>query len=159
MRYPVEILWLRGAKEERREKKMRVFRPTYRDRSGRKRKTSKFYIEFKDNLELIRRLPAFPDKRQSEALGRQIEKLVACKLNNEQDPQLARWLENIPAKMRERFVKIGLIDSTRAAASKLLKGHIEDFGQSLIDKGDTRKQAQMTVSRVNRIVKDCKFTT
>jgi len=137
---------------------MRVFRSTYKDRSGKKRKTSKFYIEFKDNLELTRRLPAFTDKRQSEALGRQIEKLVACKMNNEQpDAQLTRWLENIPSKMRDRFVKIGLIDSTRAASGKLLKEHIADFGQSLIDKGDTRKQAQMTVSRVNRIAKDCKF--
>ena len=31
--------------------------------------------------------------------------------------------------MRERFVKIGLIDSTRAAG-KLLKEHVADFGQS-----------------------------
>jgi hypothetical protein len=62
--------------EESEETVMRVFRSTYRDREGRKRKTSKFYIEFKDHLELTRRLPAFTDKRQSEALGRQIEKLV-----------------------------------------------------------------------------------
>jgi len=138
----------------------RCFRPAYKDRGGKKCKTSKFYVEFRDHLQLTRRLPAFTDKRQSEALGRQIEKLVACKVSGQQpDAQLARWLESIPGKMRDKFVKIGLIDSTRAAASKLLSKHIGDFEQSLIDKGDTRKQAQMTVSRVKRIARDCKFTT
>ena len=72
--------------------------------------------------------------------------------------QLSRWLESIPPKMRERFVRIGLIDSIRAAAGKLLLSHIADFEQSLIDKGNTRKQVQMTVSRVRRIVSGCKFT-
>ena len=137
----------------------RCFKPAYRDRKGKKQKTSKFYVEFKDHYQIVRRLPAFIDRRPSEALGRQIEKLVACKVSGEQpDAQLSRWLEYIPAKMRDRFVKIGLIDSTRAAAGKLLSEHLADFEQSLIDKGDTRKQAQMTVSRVNRIVRDCKFT-
>jgi len=74
------------------------------------------------------------------------------------DEKLIRWLESVPIKIRDRFVKIGLIDANRAAAGKLLCGHIEDFEQSLLDKGDTRKQAQMTVSRVQRIVRDCKFT-
>ena len=100
---------------------MRVFRSTYRDRNGKKCKTSKWYIEFRDHLQLTRRLPAFTDKRQSEALGRQIEKLVGYKVSGElPDVQLTRWLESIPAKMRDRFVKIGLIDPTRAAAGKLL---------------------------------------
>ena len=71
---------------------------------------------------------------------------------------LMQWLESIPSKMRERFVKIGLIDPARASGGRLLVEHIADFGQSLLDKGDTRKQAQMSVSRVQRIVKDCKFT-
>ena len=139
---------------------MRVFRSTYRDREGKKCKTSKWYIEFRDHLQLIRRLPAFTDKRQSEALGRQIEKLVGCKVSGDPlDAELARWLECIPASLRDRLAKIGLLDSSRIAAGKLLKEHIADFGQSLIDKGDTRKQAQMTVSRVKRIVKNCKFVT
>jgi len=139
---------------------MRVFRSTYRDREGKKCKTSKFYVEFKDHLELTRRLPGFTDRRQSEALGRQIEKLVGCKGSGEPpDVYLARWLESIPAKMREHFVRIGLIDASRAAAGKLLLEHIGDFEQSLIDKGNTLKQAQMTVSRVRRIASEGRFTT
>jgi len=138
---------------------MRVFRSTYRDRAGKKCKTSKFYIEFKDHLQLTRRFPALTDKRQSEALGRQFEKLVAAKMGG--DPlsvDLMQWLESIPVKMRERFVKIGVLDPARAAGGKLLSEHIADFGQSLSDKGNTRKQAQTTVSRVRRIVKGCRFT-
>ena len=144
---------------ESEETVMRVFKSTYRDRSGKKRKTSKWYIEVKDHIELTRRFPAFTDKRQSEALGRQIKTLIACKMSGGQpERQLARWLESVPAKMRERFVKIGLLDPARAAGGKLLSEHVADFGQSLLDKGNTCKQAQMTVSRVRRIVKGCKFT-
>jgi len=139
---------------------MRVFRPSYKGRDGGKHKTAKLYLEFKDHLQLTRRLPAFADRRLSESLGRQIEKLVACKISGEQpDAQLSRWLECIPAKMREKFVSIGLIDSSRAAAGKLLLEHIADFEQSLIDKGNTRKQAQMTVSRVTCIAKEGRFAT
>ena len=137
---------------------MRVFRSTYRNRDGIKCKTSKWYIEFKDNLELIRRLPAFTDKRQSEALGRQIEKLVACKVSGEQpDVQLARWLESIPVKMRKKFVKIGLIDSTRAAAGKPLVQHIADFRESMKAQSITNMQVKVVTSRIERIVKGCKF--
>ena len=138
---------------------MRVFRSTYRDRSGKKCRTAKWYVETRDHLQRVRRFPAFPGKKESEALGRQIEKLVVCKMSG--DPlsvDLMQWLESIPAKMRERFVKIGLLDPARGAAGKLLCEHIADFGQSLLDKGNTRKQARLTVSRVRRIVKNCKFT-
>ncbi len=137
---------------------MRIFKSTYRDRSGRKRKTSKFYVEFKDNLGRVRRLPAFTDRRQSESFGRWVERLVAAKMNREPlSPELSKWLESIPPKTRDRFVKIGLLDGSKNAAAKPLSAHIADFGQSLADKGDTAKQVQMTVSRVERIVKGCKF--
>lgn len=37
---------------------------------------AKWYVEFRDHLERIKRLPAFTDKAQSEAFGRKIERLV-----------------------------------------------------------------------------------
>lgn len=37
---------------------MRLFRTTYRDRDGKKRKARKWYCEFRDHFERIRRLAA-----------------------------------------------------------------------------------------------------
>ncbi len=137
---------------------MRVFKSTYRDRGGKKCKTSKWYVETRDHLELVRRFPAFPGKKESEAFGRQIDKLVVCKMSS--DPlsiELMRWLENIPSKMRERFVKIGLLDPSRAASGKPLVQHVEDFRESMKAKSITNLQVNIVTSRVERIVKGCKF--
>ena len=80
---------------------MRVFRTTYKDKNGQKKQAAKWYVELRDHLQTVRRFPAFTDKKQSEALGRQIERLIACKVSGEQpDPQMSRWLENIPERLR-----------------------------------------------------------
>ncbi len=137
---------------------MRVFRTSYKDRDGRKRQAAKWYIELRDHLRTVRRLPAFTDKQQSEALGRQIERLVACKVAGEPPtPELCRWLEQIPAKMRQRFAKIGLLDAERASGGKPLSEHLADFEQFLLAKGNTRKHARQVTSRARRIITGCKF--
>jgi len=139
---------------------MRVFRTTYKTRDGQTKQARCWYIEARDHLATVRRFVGFTDKRQTEALGRQIEQLVRCRVAGERpDGDLARWLEQIPQTLRDRFVKIGLLDSTRAAAGKPLVRHIEDFRQALLDKGDTGQQARQVASRVKRIVEGCKFRT
>ncbi len=37
---------------------MRVFKATYRDRKGKVCESAKWYVEFRDHLERVRRLPA-----------------------------------------------------------------------------------------------------
>lgn len=140
--------------------KMRVFKTSYKARDGKTKKARKWYIELRDHLLIVRRVPAFTDKGQSEALGRQIERLVNYKVAGERpDVQLSRWLEGISKKLRDRIVKISLLDRTRASAGKPLLEHLEDFRESLLAKGDTLKQANQVVSRARRIVAGCKFKT
>ena len=75
---------------------MRVFKATYRDRRGRTRESSKWYVEFKDHLEAVRRLPVFCDKGQSEQFGGNLVKLVAHRMNREPaDVDLRRWLDGL----------------------------------------------------------------
>ncbi|MBL7107535.1 MAG: tyrosine-type recombinase/integrase [Phycisphaerae bacterium] len=139
---------------------MRVFKSTFRNKAGQKQLTKKWYIDFADHLQIRRRLPAFEDKRPSEALGRQIERLVSSKIAGEKpDAQLTRWLEGAPVALSNRLVSIGLLDSHRAAAGKPLKKHIEDFEASLLAKGNTEKYTSMTIIRVKRIFDECKFLT
>ncbi|MHC4621270.1 MAG: hypothetical protein ACYTEQ_26270 [Planctomycetota bacterium] len=103
---------------------MRVFRATYKDKDGRTKKVQKWWLELRDHLHVVRRFPGFTDKGQTELLGRQIERLVNYKVAGEQpDPQLTRWLEQMQDKLRERLVRIGLLDCSRAAAGKPLSEH------------------------------------
>ena len=115
---------------------MRVYRVWYKDKNSERKQVRKWWVELRDHLRAIRRFPPFTNKTQSEALGKQIERLVHYKVAGEQpDPQLSRWLEEIPEKLRDRFVKIGLLDAKRAAVGKPLKEHVEDFESSLLAKG------------------------
>ena len=150
---------------------MRVFRTSYKDRNGQKVQASKWYIETRDNLQTVRRFPAFTDKQQSEALGRQIERLVACKVAGEQPtPELTRWLEGTPQSLRKRFAKIGLLDAERATGGQPLVRVVKiekkevlkdcllaDFEHSLQTGGDTVAQVELTVGRCRRIVEGCRF--
>ncbi len=138
---------------------MRVFRQWYKDRKGEKKQTRNWYVELTDHLARPQRFPAFEDKRQSELLGRQIERLVNYKVAGEQpDAQLTRWLEQIPDKLRSKLAKVGLLDAKRMAAVKPLSAHLEDFAQSILAKGATAQHGQQIKSRVRRVIEGCKFT-
>jgi integrase len=139
---------------------MRVYRVYYKDKNGKKKQVKKWWIELRDHLQITRRFPAFTDKAQSGLLGRQIERLVNYKVAGEQlNPQLTRWLEQIPEKLRNKLVKAGLLDTKRAAAGKSLSEHLEDFKKAILAKGSTKKHATQTISRVKRIFDECKFKT
>ena len=139
---------------------MRLFRASYKDKNGERKQVKKWWIELRDHLAILRRFGAFEDKRASEALGRQIERLVNFKIAGEQpDAQIAKWLENIPAKLTKRLAKIGLLDSRRVAAGKPLLKHLEDFEQSLQAKDNTAEYVKLTTMRVKRIIKGCKFAS
>lgn len=137
---------------------MRVFRTTYKTKDGESKQASKWYVEFRDHLDTVRRLPAFTDKRQSEELGRKIEKLVACRANGESpDKQLGRWLEALPDKTRQRLAKIGVLDAQNIAAGKPLSEHLDDFHAYLMAKGNTEKHVNHTVGRARCIIEGCRF--
>ena len=139
---------------------MRAYRTYYKDKDGKKKQVQKWYIETRDHLNIIRRFPALTDKRQSEAFGRQIDKLVRTKAAGEQpDMELAHWLEGIPDKLRSRFAKIGLLDPKRAAAGKLLSEHLEDFRQSMIAKNVTPQHIKQLSGHIALVFKGCKFLT
>ena len=54
----------------------RVFKTTYKDRKGKTREAAKWYVEFRDHLDYVRRLPAFVSKAASEEMGRNLVRLV-----------------------------------------------------------------------------------
>ena len=137
---------------------MRVFKATYRARNGATKQTAKWYVEFRDHFERIRRLPGFTEKKQAEELGRKVEKLVVCRSNRESlDAALNRWVESLPLRIRKKLVDWDVIDSRKAAASKPLDEHIDDFETALVSKGGTAKHARQVANRVRKACKGSRF--
>ncbi len=140
---------------------MRVFRTSYKDRTGRKREASRWYVEFKDHLDTVRRLPAFTSKAASEEMGRNLEKLVAYHraTGGQTDPKLSEWLVGLPPRTRDRLVAIGLLDSERVGVGKPLADHLDDFTDALRGKGDTEKQIRQLTQRIRKVCLGCGFKT
>jgi len=139
---------------------MRIFKASYRDRNGRKRKSKKYYVDFTDHLRIRHRISAFTDWKNSETLGEKIEKLVVCKLNTEPpDRELSEWISQIPQRLRTQLARMGLLDKKRMAAGQALKKHLSDFEQSLRAKGNTDGHAKQTMERIKKVIEDCCFRT
>ncbi len=63
---------------------MRVYLPKWKDpKTGKARDARTWVIEFVDHTETRRKVMGFRDKRQTEALGRQIERLVSMRVSGE----------------------------------------------------------------------------
>ena len=139
---------------------MRVFKTTYKDRKGRTKEAAAWYVEFRDHLDTVRRLPAFPSKAASEEMGRGLEKLVAYhKASGGQcDPALTRFLAGLPARTREKLVAIGLLARDRVATAKPLADHLADFAAALTAKGDSAFHVEVVSGRARRLLVDsCGF--
>jgi len=137
--------------------KMRVYKPTYKDkRTGRKKQCRRYVIDFIDNNKIRQRLPAFPNKRETERAAEKIEWLLSC-YGRPLDPELSKWLSQIPPKMYQQLIEFELSDAKQLAVGKPLIEHLEDFKRSLLAKGDTVKHAQLVFFRVKRIFNECKF--
>ncbi len=137
---------------------MRVYKATYRDRDGQIRKSAKWYVDIFDHNKLRHKIPAFADKRVSEALGRNIESLVNCRVAGlDPDIKLNQWIETLPDSLLRKLVSWGLMDGQRAEITKPLIEHISDYVKILEAKGFSRDYAVRTKNRLKKIVTDCRF--
>ncbi len=138
---------------------MRVYKATYKDRDGKKRKTAKWYIDFSDHNQLRHKIPAFADKRLSDGLMRNIESLVNCRISGlEPDVKLNQWIENLPDSLLRKFVSWGIIEGQRTEITKPLTQHISDYVKTLEAKGYSKDYVVRTKNRLKKIVTDCRLT-
>jgi len=138
---------------------MRVFKTTYNDKQGRTKQAAKWYIEFIGLHETVHRLPAFTSKSASEEVMRNIGKLVGySKASGGQvDPSLSTWLAGLPVKMRDTFVRWGILPAERVAVAKPLADHLNDFHASIKAKGSTTRHADLVTGRARRVMRECSF--
>lgn len=140
-------------------KGFRLFKTTYKTPEGETRRAGKWYVEFRDHLETVRRLPAYPSKAASAELGGNLVKLVAYHKGSggQTDPALTRWLTGLERRMREKLVAIGLLDAERVGAHKPLADHLADFGQALTAKGNSSFHVEVVTARARKIIDGCGF--
>jgi len=137
---------------------MRVFKPMYRDHTGRYKEIRRWWVALRDSNGTARKFPAFNNRAESERLGRKLEELVAAKFNGGVlTPELARWLKELPRDFQQRLVKAGLIDVKQAAAGKFLAEHVTDFEEHLLAKGRTEKHIAQVINELKRVFAVCGF--
>ncbi len=138
---------------------MRVYKSEYKDRNGEQRQAAKWYVEFRDHNQIRRRVPAFTSKVASEEMVRNLVKLVGYykATGGQTDPALTRWLCDLPQKVRNKLITIGLVDPQHVAVSKPLLDHLEDFRKSLDAKGCSTRHVELVAARAKRVVDACGF--
>lgn len=147
---------------------MRLFKPTYKDREGKKRKTKKWYLDFFTADGIRHKLPLFTDKRACEGVKNTITKCLSCKVAGMAfELELQRKLDVLPRRILLKLSAWGLLDNARVEGSKppvrLIKDSLTgklrladcllaDFEQFLLAKGDTKKHVAIVVSRAKRVI-------
>jgi integrase len=137
---------------------MKIYKHPYTDRrTGKKKKSSKWYIGFTDNRQIRRQLPAFTSKRATERASQKIEELLSCCGVLTSD--LQKWIEEIPTTMKERLVKYNIIDNRRVSENigKPLLLHLEDFCAGLSADGRKPNYVRQTHNNIEGIIDGCRF--
>jgi hypothetical protein len=137
---------------------MRLFQPTYRDRTGATRRAAKRYVEIRNAAGVLRRVPGFTDHKATEALGRQLVRLVNCKGSGQiPDPALVQWLEGLPGRLQTLLARQGFLDGRQSAGMKPLAEHLADYDAYLAAKGNTAEHVEKSCARVRRVVNGCRL--
>lgn len=138
---------------------MRLFRSSYKQ-DGQLNSTDTYWIDFKDHNGTRRRWPTgLTNQKSAETFADMVDKLVNFRsVRQTPDRDLTLWLEGCPAKFKERLAKADLIDPERAAGSKKLSEHLEDFKQSIINSGSDQRQAEQQYRRVKKIFDGLNYT-
>ena len=139
---------------------MRIFKAQYKDKSGETQKSRKWYVDFTDHVQIRHRIPGFENRRQTEALGRQIEDLVCTKAAGQRpDIEQQRWLETLSESLLKKFCQWGLLQNHRVQSAKMISQHLEAWEQSIIDEGSTKSHANQQRKRASSIFIACGFST
>ncbi len=127
---------------------------------GQPRTTGKYYLYFRDHSDVRRCLPGFEDRRATLALERRLKTLVGLRVGRSPlDPDMARWMEALPDRIRAKLAAWDLVDPSRVTACSLLDTHLDDFEAYLKARGTTAQYVRLTVGRVKKVLDAAKCRT
>jgi integrase len=121
----------------------------------------KWNIRFRNHDGKIRAIPGDEDKTMATRIGNRVEMLVNAKQNGDQPPkELQGWIDNMPTKLSDRLVELGLISANRIERGKPISEHIDKFQTFVaVRKSNKAKQAKHQAGRVRLICKALKVKT
>lgn len=118
------------------------------------------HVEFSDAAGITRRVPGFTDRAASEELGRVIDRAVAIRQSGGiLAGEMMKWLETLPAAVRNNLAKWGVIDPQRAAVGRELLEHVAEWRGVLEAKGDNIRYIHNAKSHVMRMARGCGWRT
>jgi site-specific recombinase XerD len=136
--------------------KLRRMGYTTTDAEGRKskEKSAKWYGVFMDFNGVLRRLPLFEDRGASKTLADNIDRLNSLRSANEKTlpPELAEAVDMMPSGILAKLAAWDIIPSEKAATTKPLSEHVQDWKAALLAKGNTPQHAGTSAGHVQRIV-------
>ncbi len=118
-------------------------------------KTKTWYAEFRDHHKVRRRLPGYRDKRSTEDLARNVERIAELRRARAPLGDLALWAKGLPRPMRSRLVSWGLVDDDAHDTARPLLEHLEDFRSALAARGNTARHTRQTLAQITRILEGC----
>jgi len=118
--------------------------------------TEHWHIEFEDNQQIRRHLKAFTNEQATKRLADRIQQLLNCKANNlTPDTGLQKFIEQIPATIRDELISFGLLDG--AAAIRTLAEQIEIFRNHLIKKERNPRYIKGIIRTLLNLFASCGF--
>ena len=149
---------------------IRLYRPWWKAENGERKQSDRWWLDFRDGNRRRWRIPGLTDKRQTEALARNVERLLSVRQSGDALPaDMLKWLEAVPADFRQRLADAGLIDKDRAgglrplmvldAEDKVTGGHLADFLADLAARSVSAAQRQLVGQRIRDVLRraDCRF--
>ncbi len=132
-----------------------TYRRRHRNANGKLVRARKCTVKFRDASGVWRELPGFTDEKASAEFVRKLERLASLRASGEQpDPTLAKWLEGLPMKLRDKLARWGVLDVRAVAGSKPLAQHLADYKQALLDGVASPKQTgPATLKHAETVVK------
>jgi len=121
--------------------------------------TSSWYIDFEDNSSIRRTVKAFTDRSATDRLADNIQRLLNYKASRmPPDAELQRYVENLPAQIRQGLAGCGVLASEFAAIGKPLSEFMGAFRDHLsLDKERSVRYVNGKVNRIQAAFDACDF--
>ncbi len=123
---------------------------------GQRGQGGKYWISFTDHQGIRRRMPALTDRRQSEALERQIESLAAARVGGDSaTPEQERFIAGLPKAMIKKLVRWDILPGAKLEAARPLADQLGEYIAALRAKGRNRVYCDNTRRFLDRMVNEC----
>jgi integrase len=136
---------------------MRLYRRSYRTRTGEARTARRWSAEWRDDGRVCR-VTLFTERKASDEAARKISRLISARDSGDVlEPELVRWLESMPTAIRTDLARLGVVEDRRLAATVSIKQHIADFEAHLASRGNTVAHVGQTTRYLTTMFAACGF--